>query len=225
MKKIPLFVLFSFSAFNLAAQEIKAPAPNVYKHESGIFGQTEGVGNEHLSTSMIGLQYKYWHTERLGMRMIAAYGNYYSSSSETSYISGDTLVRHQKYFDFSIPVAGVGIEMQRHFYKRVYLFAALEMKGGYGNGTGATSEHRSSGQGDSMFHFSQNVDRHDASLLYIGLTASIGAKVQWNRICLGLEVFPVHLSYSKINDDIDRSGGTDMSLGSFSQRLFLHWRL
>ena len=225
MKKMLPPLLLLLSTFAIRAQEIPVPAPKPYKHELGIFTQIDMGGNEHLSMGLTGLQYRYRHTERLGIRAIAAYGSYSSSGSETFHGSGDTIITHQKHFDIGLPVLGLGLEAKRHFYRKVYLFAALELKGGYGAGSGGTLERRSTGHGDSItYHLSQNIDRRDASLLYIGMTASVGGQIQWSRVCLGLELLPVTMMYRKIDDDTGRAGIADLNLGDFSQRLFLHYR-
>ena len=234
MKKIILPVLFSGLAFTLAAQEttftptspqeIKATPVKAYNRELGIFAQTEGNGGNQ-SMGMAGLQYKQWHTEHLGFRVIAAFAQYSSSGSAVQSISGDTVVSRQEQLNFNLPVLGFGIEAQRHFYKKVYLFAAAELKGGYGSGSADSAVSISSGIGSTRWHLGQNVGHRDADLLYVGLTASVGAKIQWSRICLGLEILPVHMGYTNIDDGTSRGGITDLSLGEFSQRFFLHWRL
>jgi hypothetical protein len=225
MRKLLLSVLLCFSLITVFAQDIVKPVPKAFNRELGLFGQTPLSGNDDQSLGLLGLQYKHWHSQHLGVRAIIAYGDYTSSTDERTTFSGDTIVTRQRHTDIALPVLGFGIEAQRHFYKRVHLFAALELKGGYGTGSERSWEQKSSGQGDSIvYQLGQNVDRRDASLTYIGMTASVGAKIQWARICLGMELFPISLSYRNMDRSAHSVGIADLNIGAFSQRLFLHYR-
>lgn len=223
MKKQLLPVIFLIVATSVHAQDIQPNAAKSLMQEIGIFGQTE-TNNVNGSMGMAGLQYKHWHNEHLGFRVIGAFAQYSASGSEIQSISGDTSVTKQQHYDINLPILGVGIEAQRHFYKRIYLFAAAELKGGYGNGNADTLLSKSVGHSSNNIRTYDRAGQRDASLLYVGITASVGAKVQWNRLCVGLEILPVGMAYTKIDDGFNRGGITDFSLGNFSQRLFLHYR-
>jgi len=225
MRKLLLSVPLSFSLFTAYAQDAEKPAARAFHRELGIFGQTSISGNDDHSLGLVGLQFKHWRSKHLGFRAIAAYGDYTSSSGDRTTVLGDTVLTRQRRTDIGLAVLGFGLEAQRHFYKRVHLFAALELKGGYGTGSEYNWEQKSSGQGDSIiYQLGQNVDAHDVSLTYIGMTASVGAKIQWARICLGIELFPVNMTYRNMDRSANSVGVADLNLGTFSQRIFLHYR-
>jgi hypothetical protein len=223
MKRILLLSCLCLPAVFTSAQS-PAPTPeNKPKPELGIFGQADGLSDD-KSLGMLGLHYQRWHNEHLSFRVMAAYGNYYSLGPELHYVSGDTGITKRQHYNVSLPIAGFGLQAQRHFYKNIYLFATAELSGGYGSGIADTSVSWSIGQGATTQHIGQNEGRQNASLLYGALTAAIGAKVQWSRFSVGLEVSPIHATYTQLNDGRNTSNA-DFTLGSFSHRLYIHWRL
>lgn len=207
------------------AQDVKPATPaRQLNQELGIFGQTEMNNNDYGSASFAGLQYKRWRNEHLGFRAIVAYGQYSAYGSEIRMISGDTSTTRQRQINIDLPVVGFGLEAQRHFYKRVYLFAAVELKGGYGSGTADTFQYKTIGRTSPISSAPESAGGRDADLLYIGMSASVGARLQWTRLALGLELFPVQMTYTKLDDGHPYSGMSEFNLGNFSQRLSLSWR-
>lgn len=219
-----LLLTFCLPAIAVSAQGQPPALKNKPKAELGIFGQLDGLSDD-KSLTMVGLQYLHWHNEHLGYRMIVAYGNYYSAGPELHYVSGDTGIMKRQNLNVTLPVVGFGLQAQRHFYKKIYLFATAELSGGYGSGLVDTSMNWAIGQGATSQHFAQNTRGQDASLIYGALSASIGARVQWSRIAVGLEVSPIHATYTHFDDGRRTLGNMDLSIGSFSHRLFVHWRL
>lgn len=224
MKRLLLISCLSLPALVSSAQGPGPALPNKPKPELGIFGQTDGLSDD-KSLGMVGLHYQRWHNEHLSFRIMAAYGNYYSLGPELQYVSGDTGITKRQHYNINLPIAGFGLQAQRHFYKNIYLFATAELSGGYGSGLADTSVSWTIGQGATTQHIGQNEGRQDASLVYGALSASIGAKVQWSRISIGLEASPIHATYTQLNDSRRNASNLDLAIGSFSHRLFIHWRL
>lgn len=191
--------------------------------ELSIFGQTLLTGNNDVF-SLAGLQYRRWHNEQVGFRVIGAFGQYYSSGGELQYISGDKVITRQQHYNISLPVVGFGLEAQRHFYKRVSLFAAVELRGGYGAGHADTGVSRSIGQGAVSQYLSERSGRRDVSLLYLGLSPSIGAKMQWSRLCVSLEIAPLTASYTQLYNAPGNGGTINLDMGNLNQRLSIGWR-
>ena len=223
MIKITLPILLFLSAFSLAAQEQNVPLLKPMNKELGLFGQTEGAGNNHYM-NMVGFQYKHWRNEHLGLRLIGAFAQYNSNGSELQYITGDTSFSRQEQIHVNMPVVGVGVEAQRHFYRRIYLFAALELKGGYGNGNADTIFSKATGLVQPGAQPFERIGHYDASLLHIGMSASIGARAQFKRLGLGLELLPIQASYNRTSGNGRHNGITDLNFGSFSQRISLNYR-
>lgn len=206
---------------------ITKPLQPVLKNEAGILMQTDFGGNSNNSFGMVGLQYNRWVTPQLGYRIIAAYGDYSSASGTHTVVPHpDTILIKQQYMRFNLPVVGFGVMAQRHFYKRVYLYASLELKGAYGNGHADTSVRSiyKQGQPGNSEGYDQITGNNDARLLMINTTAAIGARVQFSRLSLGAELTPVQIGYQQVRNN-GRGGGTsEFELGHFSQRVFLLYR-
>jgi hypothetical protein len=191
--------------------------------EMGIFGQG-GEGSGDASLGMVGLQYKHWHNERVGFRIIGAYGNYHAMGPDRIYTSGDTVVTRRQHINVNLPIVGFGVEAQRHFYKRIYLFAALELKGGYGSGTADSSLTASVGYNNPPYQYGRYSDARDVNLTMVSFTASIGAKVQFNRINVGAEILPLRMQYTNMSGDVQNGGLLDFGMWGMSNRLFLSYR-
>ncbi len=211
-------------SFSLGAQEISKPQTPQPQREAGIFGQTETSNGGNNTLSLVGLQYKHWRSPHYGFRVIGAFAQHHSYGEELQFAKGDTFYTRQQHFNINLPVVGFGLEAQRHFYKNVYLFAAAELKGGYGRGSVDTLVERRIGNRSNTTPEFGNEGRQDASLLFVGMTASIGAKLQLRRMCVGLELLPISFSYRDLDDGVRSSGVGDFHIGGFSQRLFLHFR-
>src|SRR4051812_14492367 len=95
MIKLALPILLFSSALTLSVQAQTARVAKPLNSELGLFGQTEGTGNEHYM-SMVGFQYKHWRSEHLGLRLIGAFAQYNSNGSQLQYISGDTSFTRQE---------------------------------------------------------------------------------------------------------------------------------
>jgi len=222
--EIALLICCCFACINLGAQELSTPVPKTFHRESGIFGQSGSNNGGNQSLDIAGLQYKHWRNEHFGFRVIAAFAQHQSYGEELQYARGDTFYTRQQRFNISLPVVGFGLEAQRHFYKNVYLFAATELNAGYGEGNVDTVVERRLGNRSNATPVFESEGNRDASLLLIGMTASIGAKLQFRRVCVGVELLPVQFSYRRLDDGIRAVGMGEMYLGTFGQRLFLHFR-
>lgn len=218
------------TAFAQDQQPEKKPKPVLQterKNEAGIIIQTDFGQNNNVNFSLAGAQYNRWITPHLGYRVIGAYGNYSSTSATTTYLPHpDTVIMKQQHMSFDMPVVGFGFVAQRQFYKRVVLYAALEVKGGYGRGRTDTSVRAVYKQGfpESSEAYTRTPANHEASILLINMSASVGAKLQFSRMSFGIELLPAQLAYTKIDYKGRYGGIADFELGNFSQRCFLNYR-
>jgi hypothetical protein len=224
MKRILLFSCFCLSAIIASAQAVSPVLQKKPKQELGIFGQADGLSDD-KSLLLVGVQYQRWHNEHLGFRISLAAGAYYATGPELHYISGDTGITKRQHYNINLPVVGFGLQTQRHFYKNIYLFASTELSGGWGTGLADTGVSWAVGQGALSQHMAQNTGRHDASMVYGALNVAIGGKVERRRVSIGLEVSPIHMTYTQLDDGRTNAGNADFTIGSFSHRVFLNWRL
>lgn len=196
--------------------------------EIGIFGQTE-FSQSNVNLSMAGIQFKKWMNEHVGFRVLGGYASY-DALQVPFFIGGaqGEAVEHYVNHRISLGMLGVSVEAQRQFYKRLYLFAALELKGGYGTGSGDTivkTASRHHGHYEASWDF--NNGAANATMTYLDFMPSIGAKIQFSKLAFGVEVSGVMMNYTSISTGNVRNGGmADFSAGGYMvHRGFISYRL
>ena len=231
MKKNILFSLLALTGYAPQAQEVATPAPRTHNKEIGIFGQQTLSSSGDNSIAMMGVQFKKWKNPHYGFRVIAAYGGYSSSNNfytnRYQVITPDTIIEKYHTTDIGMGILGFGVEAQRVFYKRIVLFTALEVRGGYGSGKQDEYQSTRYGTQDSYYENSFITDTRDANMVYIAVAPTIGAKVQFTRLNVGLEMTGINMSYKGIKVDgiipYDRYNTGDFSLGEFTHRVFVNY--
>lgn len=198
--------------------------PVVRQHELGIV--TEGAGYEN-GVNFIGAQYKNWKDEHRALRFMAGMGNYYTFNSSILSLGADSVTRAHSMTKVNMPMIGAGIEMQRHFWKKVHLFAAVDLKGGYGTGTIDTFIDRSarSQYAGPTNTYGTSFVPQDVKMTYVALTPSIGAKILTGRVSIGLELMPLQFAYRNMSYEKGPSSGVlDFNGGNFQQRVSVGYR-
>jgi len=210
----------TFSCF--AQQDINTSSgKNNKQQEAGIFAQT-GWNSDNENLSFFGLQYKRWQNEHFGWRAIGAFGNYSATKnvfSITSSSSEDTSVK--RYVDTDIPLGmvGLGMEAQRTFYKRIVLFAAIELRASYGKGTQKNIETQESSK--SNYNYYHVFTAADARLFYMALAPSIGAKCQFRKFNFGLEFSGINMNYTSLKiANFAAQGIFNFDAGNVNSRAF-----
>lgn len=130
---------------------------------------------------------------------------------------------------------GGGMEVQRQFYRKVYLYAGADLKIGYGTArrdTQITYEYYTPstvfpGQNDRQFSTTQI--RHSANGRGIVVTTAVlvGAKIYTGkRIIIGTEFTnPLYYVNIKTGDQIGASSsGLDFTIGQIMQRVYVTYR-
>jgi hypothetical protein len=228
--KVILFVLASaLLTTSVFAQDETKGKKTLFpqKNELGLMAET-GFGNNNKNTGFTGLQYKRWVKPYMGYRIIASYGEYYERYrllSETRL--GDTVIETSRATTVPLASLGAGIEMQRKFYKRVYLFAAVELRGSYGHGRyNHIVSQRVENNAVNYYAETAFSPQADVRMFSLFATPSIGAKLQWRKLIIGTEISAIQLGYTntKYQYDMSNTGGMlDFNAGSFRQRFFVHY--
>ena len=122
--KHSILLLMIISAITSIAQVVETPVQKTRANEIGLTAEVDAFSSINNSTAFQAIQYKHWQNEHFGMRFLLGKRDYYSDVNfNTSYrIDGDTLTKTNYATDATIAFAGVGIEAQRQFYKKVYNF-------------------------------------------------------------------------------------------------------
>lgn len=233
MKKI-LFICMLISATGAQAQEEVLPKPAAAndagrRNELGLFAQTAASSNNSYDLSFLGAQYKRWVRPNVGYRTIAGMGNYTETKlNQVGSVANDTFTLKSHRTSVNMAMLGGGLEAQRHFFKSVYLYAALELRLGYGTGFADTIvEQQYKEMGNDTYYSRYAGIRNtgpNTSMVYIGFAPSVGAKLQWSRIAIGYELSPGEMSVRAISHASYQYSLFDAGLGDFRQRFFIHYR-
>ena len=195
------------------------------KNEIGLLGETN-FGNEDFGgPSMV--QYKRWVRNNMAYRINAGIGTYNNFSHDGYFgIIGDTILEKQSMQQATMFFAGGGVEMQRHFYKRVYLYAVVDLLAGYGQGkTEDYIVRRVEVNGQDHTQSTLTPGSGDLSAFHLNIAPFIGAKIVFNRISFGTEISAINMSYTNINDNFTNSTGlSELNMGFLRQRFFIHYR-
>lgn len=228
MKNILLVIALLSQTTLLQAQDavVKKPARE-RKNEIGIFSHMNSSSpGTYGNMDIQGVQYKRWKNETIGFRVIAGYGSYYNHSEPFNVKTlSDTVVEKNTQTNIGLGTIGFGVEAQRKFFKRVYLYAAMELRGGYGTGTNDTVTVKRLVNPNNYYSFASNGGRTDATMFDINLSPSIGAKLNFNRLSFGVEVYGVNMGYRTIRYGNGPSYSTgDFDMGNISQRMFINFK-
>lgn len=204
-------------AQNNSGQQI--PTPNQYKHELGLLF---GSGSSNGSPGLIGLQYTKWKNDYKSYRLFLAYGNYRETNSKEFYhFYNDTAWEANRLLHSDLVVIGGALQVQRNLYKRIYMFAALEARLGYG--------HRQQDIRIMKYYYGKPQGVEDGYLVdygnfgnifYAGFVPCIGIKAQYKRIGIAIDVAPIVSAITATSN----AGTFEISIGNANTRLFLNYR-
>lgn len=232
MKYILFALGFSAIGFTSLAQteDVKATVPNDRKNEIGIFTHNS-MGNTSTNSTevnMMGVQYSRWKNERVGYRIMAAYGNNYAIGDVfRKTVNVDTFIDMRTRRVVDMLKIGGAAQIQRKFYKRVYLFAAVELNAGYGKGQQDTLIDKT--YMTSSYHYENSGDIFgrpalDATMWHISLLPTVGAKLVFSRITAGVEFYGVDATFSSVKVNKQSQGIFNFDIGNVAQRIFLNYR-
>ncbi len=203
----------------------------------GIYGETNGMfsGNNVSTMFTAGIQYNRWNRKHFSYKLMLGMGNYSERDhGGSSSISNDTLVIKRNVLDIKLGVIGAGVKYDRQFYRKLYFFAGLELRAGYGSGTQDTSIVREYNKPLStpvggpglmgLYSTEQTKDGVTASMFYAGFTPSFGLELRLRRFTIGTE-FLNYVSYRSVSLPHHSTDATvDFDSGNLTQRVFLHYR-
>jgi len=232
MKNLLFALGFSAIGFTSFAQTEAgtATAQNDRKNEIGIFmhNYMGHASTNNTDVSMMGVQYSRWKNERVGYRIMAAYGNNYAIGDVfRKTVNIDTFIDMRTRRVVDMLKIGGAAQIQRKFYKRVYLFAAVELNVGYGKGQQDTLIDKT--YMTSSYHYENSGDifgrpAADVKMWHVSLLPTVGAKLVFSRITAGVEFYGIDATFSSVTVNNRSQGLFDFDMGNIGQRLFLNYR-
>ena len=231
MLKTILLTLGVACALPATAQDKVAliPVAPIRNNEVGLFSNAVISTSANNTLIMAGVHYKHWVKPNTAYRTLVSFARYsmYDESPSSKAANNDTVYSVFSNTNVNMAFVGAGVEMQRHFYKRVYLFAALELRGGTGGGKTEdyeTSKYKEPGGTYYNTSDTRPLGIKNVSMTYVGFVPSIGGKLQFNRVSFGAELCPMEMSYKSATMSGSRNGLLDFNLGVFSNRFFFNFR-
>ncbi len=213
------------------AQQAEQPAqqPKYKKNEIGLFVNPFGSNNTNGYEVPFGIQYKRWTTPNLGYRIIVATGGYGSEYKNTELIKNDTFYQALTSTNMSMLFVGGGLEMQQRFIGKTYLYAAIEMKGGYGSGYTHTSQVKETARvsaWERSYTYEQTaVSSVNTSLFVLDATPYIGIKFAFRRLLIGTELSAVATGIMQTSyDNSPAYSNSFFDMGQLQQRFYVNFR-
>lgn len=223
--------LFFITAISIStavtAQDVKQNdvLPKQRKNEIG-FVSDLGLSS---NNSGIGILYKHWINDYKGIRANVSYLGYSYTNSKIFFpAQGDTVFSKQAFTDISTIYASIGAEMQRQFYKRVYMYAAIDLYAAYGTGNTEEilSKELSTNNTNERLDYAVGAT-YSSTLFRIGVMPMVGVKFNLSRVSFGTELSGILTEYKSLkhSNGMPSDGGImDFSMGHFTQRVFVTFR-
>lgn len=237
MKKTLTSIALIILTFSLLAQEnksvdLKKDFQNrlIRTNEIGVLGQVYFGQNQYPGSVLFGVNYKRKINSVSYIRALggfAPYNEFKELGIES--INQDTVIRNYYTVNIASGFLGIGIEVERQFYKKVHLFAALELLGGYGSGKLNYIKRASIFDKNIVNHLPtltyQNIKNY--KIAFLNFNPSIGAKIVCNKLNFGVELNAMQLS-NKIAKTESQNSWTIASdfnlLGASTFRTFVNYR-
>ncbi len=229
MKLIPLILALSVALNTTAQEQTESILPaKERKNEIGLLFDP-GVSGYNPQTHN-SIQYKRWvKPDSKAYRLNIGYGKFNKFSGDVIYPNlGDTVVRQHSISDIPQIHAGVGVEMQRHFYKSVYMYAAIDLYAAYGSGNTdeVLDKEVFDKNGESIFRDQELIGNSTTQQFTMGVLPLVGVKLQFSRISFGTELTGIKTEYSvqSFSSKPTSGGLVDFNMGDFTQRIFINYR-
>lgn len=192
-------------------------------------GYTQGFpSNRYYHTYFQGIQFKKWKNEHLGVRVLAGLVQLTNNNFKPVLARiADTIYHKMPIMRLITTTVGLGLEYRQQLYKRVYCFAAAELKAGYGRGSVDTMiERYDTRQLTSGRTPARGVNFwKESTSWYAGFTPNVGINLIFNRITLGTGLAWNLISFYSVSYKNAPGSSTVMTgLVNFSPRIFIHYR-
>ena len=220
-----VFILLAIAQQSLAQQPLISLTER--KNEIGLASRNtiNSAYKNYTGLELIGKRWKNkWQAYRIGLGI--NFEDYTNPRSLYSY-QQDSVIEKKISTVKRYATLSLGLEAERHFYGKIYLFGALDTRFMYGKGE--TNENIT--KYGSNFQENNFINHRYYNLLDQGqvfkwdILPSIGAKLKFNRICFGLEACTHFMSLETENGKKTNSNSIYFDvLSNYTQRIFMTYR-
>lgn len=210
------------------AQQTDTTSPYL-KNSGGIILQPS-FGDANSNESGVGLQYKRWVKPFMAIRTNVTYNKWQTApSSHPTHIAGNVLYEGSEQSNINMFNLGVGAEVQTRFYKRVYLYAAVDIRAGYGSGTYQYFEQATQYLPDNTKLISNPklVSESGITKWSISSIPFVGVKMLFKRIEFGTELSAIYTGVEHTSPTALRPykiTNVEAYIGQLLQRVYIHYR-
>ncbi len=228
MKFTSAVIVLLSSVSLVHAQETKPESKQKktdFNNEIGLMADMSiGLGERTLGLQ--GIQYKHWRNKTMAYRIAFGAGKYYEQGTERFLPSGSGDSVYSRRVNYELPMAclAIGVELQKKFYRRLYFYGGLELKGGYGKGHYDTMYLKRSVYDNSYGSSYGDRQLSTASSAYYGSFSPVfGLKLNFRRLVVGAE-FSSPMQFASKAGYSGNESGLDFSMNNFHQRVYIHYR-
>jgi hypothetical protein len=221
-----IFLLISlFAAVNLHAQ--KKPIP-FRSNEIGIGYRIPSYTQSYQSQIGFDLMYKHFTKPNKAYRLMLGFQNQDFRLSKKYYTYAQyTLLIKNKYYNYSTVFVGAGVQMQRHFYKRIFLTAAADTRFHMGKGKLKYNEVVNYSLAGNEQQKINSSDISDVKAFKWDLFPSIGAKFEFSHINFGMELTAAFMQYVSLKPSTSSElpfSLFDLDIGNNFTRFYINYR-
>lgn len=208
--------------------------PDMLKNDVGPMAELQ-LTEHFISNNIAGIQFRHQRSDIVAWRASAGYFSLRNSGGATHlYPFADTLTtRSVDELIKGLAVSG-GIEAQRRFFKKIYLYAGADLRIGYGTAVRDTQLNyeyyapSTTFPGTGLERFTASAERQSSKGNGLIVTAAIlvGARVYaGHRFIIGTEFTnPAYYINFKAGNQSGNTNGIDLSIGQVVQRIYVSYR-
>ena len=226
--KYCITAMFSIVTLSSIAQDTTTVFPSHKKNGVGFIAEPTYYNPN--DQSGIGIQYKRWVRHNRAIRINATKNNWYSYGNyEPVNIAGNVLYEQNRSTSIDMYSLGLGVEIHKQFYRKVYLYAAMEILGSYGTGSYYNGKKSTEylPDGTQLITYSLFNPTYPVSRFTLSTVPFIGVKFLFKRISIGTELSAIQTGIvsMKYSLPIDISNTYfDVTMGQFRQRFYVNFR-
>jgi hypothetical protein len=231
MRTLLFILLLSAETSHLFAQRLPQP----FRNDIGVFADIR-LFSDFVRSNAQGIQLRHQRSQMFAWRLAAGHINYQeqlgSRYPQTAF--KDTVVTRSILRNLEGAFIGGGVEVQRQFYKSVFLYAGADLRIGYCTANTDTQisyeyyGHSPLLPDTATYHTVYSFDKasKDGTGVIATATFLLGARVfAGKRFIIGTEFTnPVYYTNSKTGDEKSAISNLSLSLGQVMQRVYLSYR-